>query len=211
GTPGIGNTLAPFGFTSTITAYTPRGNSEYHGLALEVTKRFTSNLHFKAAYTWSHLMDDSTAEVNSTTLSPRRPQDFNNIRGEWASSALDHRQRLSFTWLYETPWFQKDRNWFKRNVIGGDELSGTYAAESPQYITPQSAVDSNQNGDAAADRVILNAGGTPGTSSDVTVLKNSAGATVGYLAINPNAQFIRAQAGAYANSGRNIMASRGIN
>jgi hypothetical protein len=35
----------------------------YHGLALEATKRFTSNLHFKAAYTWSHLMDDSTAAV----------------------------------------------------------------------------------------------------------------------------------------------------
>jgi hypothetical protein len=59
--------------------------------------------------------------------------------------------------------------------------------------------------------VIVNGAGTPGTSSDVTALKNSAGATVGYLAINPNAQFIRAQVGAYANSGRNILPTRGIN
>lgn len=210
-TAGIGNTMAQYGFTSNITAYVPRGNSQYHGLALEATKRFSSHLQFKAAYTWSHLLDDSTAEVNSTTLSPRRPQDFNNIRSEWASSALDHRQRLSFTWLYETPWFSRDNSWVKRNVLGGYQISGTYAVESPQYITPQSAVDSNQNGDAAADRVILNPAGVPGTSSDVTVLKNSKGDTVGYLANNGNAQFIRAQVGAFANSGRNILASRGIN
>ncbi|MEO8369474.1 MAG: carboxypeptidase regulatory-like domain-containing protein [Candidatus Solibacter sp.] len=210
-TPGIGNTLAPYGFTSNITAYVPRGNSEYHGLAVEVTKRFTSHLLFKGAYTWSHLLDDSTAEVNSTTLSPRRPQDFNNIRGEWASSALDRRQRFSFTWLYETPWFQKDNNWMKRNLLGNYQVAGTYIAEAPQYGTPQSAVDANQNGDAAADRVILNLAGKAGTSSDVTVLRNTAGATVGYLARDPNAQYIRAQAGTFATSGRNILATRGIN
>jgi hypothetical protein len=208
---GIGNTMAQYGFTSNITAYVPRGNSEYHGLAAELTKRFTAHNLFKASYTWSHLLDDSTAEVNSTTLSPRRPQDFNNIRGEWASSALDRRQRFSFTWLYEAPWFQKDNSWIKRNILGNYQIAGTYAVESPEYGTPQSAVDSNQNGDAAADRVIINPNGTPGTSSDVTVLKNSAGATVGYLAKDPSAQFIRAQVGAFANSGRNILATRGIN
>ncbi|HJZ97656.1 MAG TPA: hypothetical protein VKE70_14200, partial [Candidatus Solibacter sp.] len=210
-TAGIGNTMAQYGFTSNITAYVPRGNSQYHGVAVDLNKRFSSHLMFKAGYTWSHLLDDSTAEVNSTTLSPRRPQDFNNIRGEWASSALDHRQRLSLTWVYETPWFQRDQSWIKRNVLGNYQIAGTYAAESPEYGTPQSAVDSNMNGDAAGDRVIVNGAGTPGTSSDVTALKNSAGATVGYLAINPNAQFIRAQVGAYANSGRNILPTRGIN
>jgi len=210
-TAGIGNTLAQYGFTSNITAYVPRGNSEYHGLAVEVTKRYSAHNLFKASYTWSHLMDDSTAEVNSTTLSPRRPQDFNNIRSEWASSLLDRRQRFTFTWLYEAPWFQRDNSWLKRNLLGNYQIAGTYAVESPEYGTPQSGVDSNMNGDAAADRVILNPNGTPGTSSDVTTLKNSAGATVGYLAVNPNAQFIRAQVGAFANSGRNILATRGIN
>jgi hypothetical protein len=59
--------------------------------------------------------------------------------------------------------------------------------------------------------VILNPSGTPGTSSDVTVLRNSRGDTVGYLANNGNAQYIRALPGALATSGRNTMASRGIN
>ena len=78
-------------------------------------------------------------------------------------------------------------------------------------MTPQSAVDSNQNGDAASDRVILNPSGAKGTSSGVTALKRTDGQTVGYLADNPNAQYIRAQVGAFATSGRNILASRGIN
>jgi hypothetical protein len=211
GTPGIGNTMAQYGFTSNITAYMPRGNSTYHGLAAEVTRRFSANLLFKGAYTWSHLMDDSSAEVNSTTLSPRRPQDFNNIRGEWASSLLDRRQRFTFTWIYETPWFAKSQNWIMKNAIGNWQIAGTYTAEAPEYGTPQSAQDSNENGDAAADRVILNPAGVKNTGSDVTALKNSAGSIVAYLANNPNAQYIRAGLGAFATSGRNLLAMRGIN
>ena len=55
--------------------------------------------------------------------------------------------------------------------------------------------------------MIINPNGVLGTSSDVTALKNSSGATVAYLANNPNAQFIQTQLGAYATSGRNILAT----
>jgi len=207
----VGNPFLPYGFSSTITAYLPRGNSKYNGLAVELTKRFSAHLLFKGAYTWSHLLDDSSAEVNSTALTPRRPQDFNNIRSEWASSLLDRRHRFTYTWLYEAPWFQKDGNWFKRNLVGNLQFAGTYTFEAPEYATPQSATDSNLNGDTAGDRVIINTSGTPGVSSDVKALKNSNGDTVAYLANNPNAQFIRAMPGAFATSGRNILRTEPIN
>jgi hypothetical protein len=210
-TPGIGNTMAQYGFLSNITAYLPIGNSTYHGLAVDVNKRFSKHLLFKGGYTWSHAIDDSSAEVNSTTLTPRRAQDFLHLGPERATSLLDRRQRLTFTWIYEAPWFTGDKNWFKRNVIGNYQFAGTYTVESPEWATPQSAVDSNLNGDSAGDRVILNPSGVHGTSSDVTALKNSAGATVAYLANNPSAEFIRAQSGALATTGRNIMPTRAIN
>src|SRR6185369_3031506 len=127
-----GNIMAAAGFGANITAYEPLGNSIYHGLALEVNKRFASRTLFKAAYTWSHLMDDSTAEVFSTVLSPRRPEDFFNIRKEWASSALDHRHRLTFSGIYQVPWFEKSSS-ILRNTLGNWQFSGTYVAESPQY------------------------------------------------------------------------------
>ena len=59
--------------------------------------------------------------------------------------------------------------------------------------------------------MIINAAGVTGTSSGVTALKNTSNATVAYLATNPSAQFILASTGAYANSGRNILATPGIN
>jgi Carboxypeptidase regulatory-like domain len=205
------NTLAPYGFKSVITSYVPQGNSQYHGLAVDVSKRLSGHLTFQGAYTWSHLMDDSTMELNFTALTPRRPQDFLNLRPEWASSALDRRHRLTLTWMYQTPWFEKSANWWLRNLAGNYQVSGVYTAESPEWVTPQSATDANMNTDAAGDRVIVNPNGVPGTGSDVTQLKNGAGQVVAYLAANPNAEFIRAASGALATSGRNILPTNPIN
>jgi hypothetical protein len=214
------NIFAPYGFTSNITAYLPVGNSSYHGLAIDVNKRYARDFLMKVGYTWSHTIDDSTAEVFSTVLTPRRAQDFFNRDAEKGSSLLDRRQRFVFTWIYETPWFKTGAlKW----ILGGYSVAGTYTAESPQWATVQSGVDSNMNGDAAADRAIINTAGTPGLSSDVTPLCKGGpcsqyGTTalrdanlVGYVAVNPNAQFIRAQVGSYPNAGKNLLPTRGIN
>lgn len=207
------NWMAPYGFTNGagITAYVPQGNSKYHGLALDVTKRFSGQFMFKSGYTWSHLLDDSTAEVNTTTLSPRRPQNFADMRSEWASSALDRRHRLTLTGLWDTPWFRRHQNWVLRQVLGNYTLSGTYTAESPQWVTPQSVFDANLNGDNATDRTVVNPTGVVGRGSDTRALTNSAGQTVAYVALDPTAQFLRARPGVWANSGRNVLRGQGIN
>lgn len=209
----LNNPLAPYGFTNSlsITSYQPQGASSYHGLAIDVNKRFSGQFMFKGGYTWSRLMDNSTAEINTTTLTPRRPQDFNNLGPEWASSALDRRQRLSLTGVWDTPWFRQNHNGFLRSVLGNYSFSGTYIAESPEYVTPQSGIDANLNSDSVSDRVIINQAGIKGVGSNTTALRNSANQIVAYVAVNPNAQFLTAQAGALANSGRNILASQGIN
>jgi hypothetical protein len=212
------------GFTSFITAFPNRGNSEYHGLAVEFTRRFARNLLFKGAYTWSHNIDDSTADLFSTLLSPRRPQDFQNMTPEKSDSFLDRRHRFTFNWVWDTPWFNHSDNKFARYALGGYIFSGTYTFESPQYATVQSPIDSNLNGDAFADRSIVNPNGTPGVGSDVVGLTRtgariSSGGTVtaarapivAYLALNPNAQYIVAGLGALATGGRQTMALGRIN
>ncbi len=193
-----------------IIVFDSRGNSIYHGLAVEATRRFSNNLFFKTAYTWSKTIDDSTADLFSTLLSPRRPQDFQDMRSERARSFLDRAHRLSIAWIYETPWFRKDSNWFKRNLLNLT-VAGTYIAESPQYASVQSALDSNLNRDTAGDRSIVNPAGTDRVGSDVTALRNSAGQIVGYLANDRNARYIRAGLGAFPNGGRNTLPMRGIN
>jgi hypothetical protein len=200
----LNNPIAQYGYTSTITAYLPLGNSTYQGVNVQLNRRFQKHFFFQGAYTFSHAIDDSTAEVNSTTLTPRRAENFNNLTAEKATSALDHRNRLVMTAIYDLPGYgsnslMKNLTAFRFGLI--------YTYETGELVTPQSGVDSNLNGDSAGDRVVLNENGVPGTSSATTALKNSLGATVGYLVTNPSAFYIQAQPGVYANSGRNIMPS----
>ncbi|MCW5982608.1 MAG: carboxypeptidase regulatory-like domain-containing protein [Bryobacteraceae bacterium] len=199
------------GFENLITAFQNIGNSTYHGLATEFQRRFARGLLFKTAYTWSKAIDDSTADLFSTLLSPRRAQDFENLRAERSRSFLDRTHRFSFTWVYDAPWFRENSNWLAKNLVGNWVISGTYIAESPQYATVQSGIDSNMNIDAASDRAIINPQGQDRTGSDVRALTNSAGQTVAYLALNPNARYIRAGRGAYPNGGRQTLPLEGIN
>jgi hypothetical protein len=196
---------------SSIVGFMPWGNSIYHGWANQLTRRFSRGLQMVAAYTWSHNIDDSTATHFSTLLTPRRPQDFRNLRGERSSSALDRRQRVTLSWVYEVPFLAHSTSWAAKNLIGNWRLVGTYTAESGELATAQSGTDSNLNGDSAPDRTIVNPAGNANVGSDVTTLKNNAGDTVGYLAKNPNARYIKAGQGALANAGRNTVPMPGIN
>ena len=202
--------FAKAGFTNSIVGDLPVGNSTYHGLALQLDRRFSNGLLFKAAYTWSHLIDDSTAEFFTTLLTPRRPQDFQNLRADRSSSALDRRHRFTLSAIYDLPFF-KSGNWFMKNIAGNWEIAPVYIFESPEYATVQSARDANLNGDTFSDRTVINPSGASGVGTDVTALKNSKGDVVGYLANNPNARYIRAGAGVFPNGGRNTLPLRRIN
>jgi hypothetical protein len=190
------------GFSGIITSYQPWGNSMYHGWANQVTRRFTNGLQFTLAYTLSHAIDDSTAEVFSTYLTPRRPQDSTNLRGDRGSSALDHRQRLTAGLVYQFNPF-KTGNWFIKNIVGNWEIAPVYTYQTGTLFDVQSGTDSNLNGDTAGDRVFVNPNGSPSIGSGATALKNTAGQTVAYLATNPNARYILAPKGTLPNGGRN--------
>ena len=201
------NYLEQYGFPNSLTGYHPWGNSRYNGLQLQLNKRYSRNFSYIVAYTWSHAFDDSTATNFSTILSPRRAQDFQNLRAEWASSALDHRHRFTFTPIFDFKPFQNGK-WFMKNVVGNWNISGTYTFQSPEFATVQSGVDSNLNGDSAGDRAIINPAGAANVGSGVTGY-NAAGQVstgsdiVAYVANNPNARYIVAGAGARSNGGRN--------
>jgi hypothetical protein len=167
-----------------------------------LTRRFSNGLQLNAAYTWSHAIDDSTADVFSTYATPRRPQDPRNVAADRSSSALDHRQRFTYETLYDLPFF-KNGNWFMKNVVGNWEFAPIYTYQTGTLVDIQSAVDANLNGDTAGDRAFYNPSGVANTGTTATALKNSAGATVAYVANNPNAQYIQAPKGTIPNGGRN--------
>lgn len=205
------NTTYSAGFYSPITSFEPWGQSIYHGLATQVQKRMTNGLQFLAAWTWSHTIDNSTADFHSTDITPRRPQDFQNLGAERANSLIDHAHRITIQVAYDVPWFAHDSNWLKKNLLGNYEFIPVYTWESGQWGTVQSGQDANLNADAAPDRAILNPGGKKGTGTDVTPLTNSSGFTVAYLANDPNAQYATAGFGAFATSSRSNLQTPPIN
>jgi hypothetical protein len=201
------NYMAQYGLVNNIVGYHPWGNSRYDGLQMQLNKRYSKNFSYIVAYTWSHNFDDSTATNFSTILSPRRAQDFQNMAAEWASSALDRRQRFTFTPIYDFKPFQNG-NWMMKNVVGNWNISGTYTFQSPEYATVQSGVDSNLNGDSAGDRAIINPAGSANLGSGVTGY-NAAGQVstgtdiVAYVANSSDARYVVAGKGALSNGGRN--------
>jgi outer membrane receptor protein involved in Fe transport len=200
---------ADAGFQSNIVAYMPMGASTYHGLAAQVTRRFHNGLQFVGAYTFSHNIDNSTAEVFSTYTTPRRGQDFQNLNGDRSSSALDHRNRFTMATVYDMPFF-KNSNWLLKNIVGNWEFAPIYTYETGTLYTIQSGIDSNLNGDSAGDRTWINASGTGNIGSSMTALTNSAGATVAYLVNNPQARYVQAPSGVLTTGGRNTAHLRPI-
>ena len=206
------------GFGTAIVQNSPIGNSSYNGLALELRRRFSHGLQLIGAYTWSHNIDDSTADFFTTVLTPRRPQDFQNLRAERSSSALDRRHRLTLTALYDVPFFKSGHNWFMKNLVGNWEVAPIYTYESPEYATVQSTVDSNLNGDTASDRAMINTTGSANIGSGVYAIDASGApvalgdpTTAAYVAQNPNARYVVAGKGTIPTGGRNTLPLRPIN
>ena len=215
-------TFAAAGFVNPITAWTPQGISTYHGLALDLLRRFSGGWQVQSSYTWSHLMDNSTSEVGSTFLTPRRAQDAQDLRPEWASSMLDRRHRFTATAIYESHWLEHS-NWLNRNVLGNWLIAPTYVYESPEYYTVESGIDSNLNGDSASDRAWINPAGQAHTASDVYGLDRhgnrvsisappeQVNGVVAWVAADPNARYVRAGVGVSPTGGRNTEPTRPIN
>lgn len=193
-----------------IVGFMPWGASTYHGLQAQLQHRMSKGLYFQGAYTFSHMIDNSTADFFSTVIAPRRPQSFRDLPQERANSLLDHRQRFTLSLVYDTQWFNHSSSWLARNVLGGYEITPVYIYESGQWATLQSGQDANLNLDNAGDRVMFNPAGAGNKGSDVTAIVNQSGDTVGYYANDPSARWVRAGIGVFPNAGRSTFASPAI-
>jgi len=217
--------LGALGFRGNLTSFEPEGNSQYDSGSVSLTRRFSKSLAFTAAYTYSAAFDNATNELFSSTVNPRRAESGFDLSRERSRSAIDIPQRFVASFNYDLPWFTHNSNGLVKTLLGGWQVNGVFQTQSGQLITPQSEIDSNRDRDSAGDRTIVNLTGVPGTGSGVYAV-NAAGqrivdgngadvlgdaSTVGYVAINPNAQYIQAGYGARTNAGRNTLRTNAWN
>jgi len=137
-----------------ILVRTNHGDSIYHGLQVDVNRRFRNGLLFRAAYTYSRSLDNGS-EVFVTSGGSTRMADAFDFRSDRGPSAFDRNQRAVFTLIYQTPSFS---GWsgFAHGLsyLARDwQVAGTAAFESgaPETIHVE-GFDANQDASAFNDR-----------------------------------------------------------
>ena len=215
------------GFLGFVTAFPAIGSSTYHAGSADFSRRFSRGMLFRANYTLAHNIDDSTNELFSSRVNPRRPQNWSNLREDRGRSVLDIRHKLALSWVYELPRLGTNSD-FLGILANGWQWSGTYLVQSGQPVSILSGVDSNANGDSAGDRGILNPFGTGNKGTGVNFVCAGAGgvtsiapagadclggsaAVAGYVAQNPSARYVQAGVGTRSNLGRNSFETPGMN
>lgn len=129
--------LRPFPQYQNVFYFRPLiGDSMYHGLQVNLQKRFSDGLSATVSYVFSKLMDTSGVGNGAAFLDASPVQDINNYKGgEYSLSSLDVPHRFVASFSYELPIgkgkrFGKNLNPFLNALIGGFQVSGTATVQS---------------------------------------------------------------------------------
>jgi len=171
------------------------GNSSYNALELDLSRRFSRGLEFRANYTWSKNLDMNSGLTGAQAQNQAQMiLDRNDLPRDWGPSALNIAQQSNISLLYELP-FGNGKRWLSNGaagkLFGGWQFNAISTLQTGFPFTPQ--IGSNRSGDGDTrnpDRPSLN----PAFTGPV-ILGNQSGW------YNPNA-FVVPAAGTYGNLGR---------
>ena len=135
------------------TSWFARGHSSYNALEVDLNRRFSSGLGFRAAYTFSKSLDDG-ATLNSSVAanSPGFVMFPLNPKLDWSLSTFDVRHVAVVNTTYELPlgrgkWLLKNAEGWKGKLVEGWTLSGIETIQSGFPFTPQLGFNPSNNGD----------------------------------------------------------------
>lgn len=174
------------------------GNSSYNALQLDLTRRMTSGLQFRAAYTWSKNLDMNSGLTGAQAQNQAQMiMDRTDLRRDWGPSALNVTHQASFAVTYELPF--RDSNTVRGHLLGGWQMNTITALQSGFPFTPLAG--SNRLGDGNTrnpDRPNLN----PAFSGPVILGKQGQW-------FDPNA-FLLPAPGTFGNLGRGAFNGPGL-
>jgi hypothetical protein len=142
---------------NTVDAQLSNGNSVYHGLTVNVTKRFSHGVELLSSYTYSHSIDDST---DLQTLLEPQDSRFPNV--ERANSDNDQRHRWVTSAVFQSPSAkQGDGAW--KHFIGDFTLAPIIEVSSGRPYTLILGTDFRLDLGASSGRPSVGTGGAPST------------------------------------------------
>ncbi|MBZ5648147.1 MAG: carboxypeptidase regulatory-like domain-containing protein [Acidobacteriia bacterium] len=129
------------------------GNSVYHALAVQASKRFSRHFQFQAAYTYSETIDDNPTigALNPGPGDGGLLSDSGDTSLDRGLSDADQRHRLVLYGLWELK-YGSGLPRAARVLLGGWQLSGIFLAASGEPYSGLVNFDLNNDGNAATDR-----------------------------------------------------------
>jgi hypothetical protein len=181
------------------------GNSSYNALELDVTRRLSRDLQFRANYTWSKNLDMNSALTGAQANNEAQMiLNRNNLPMDWGPSSLNVANQGSISAIYELP-FGRGKRWLANatglegKLVDGWQLNGIATLLSGFPFTPQVGTNTSGDGDIRnPDRPNLNPSFTgPIVSGNPNQW------------FNPNAFSLPAP-GTYGNLGRGVLMGPGL-
>ena len=159
-TPGPGgfDPRRPFPGFSSIIMIDQFGKSIYHGLKINVNKRFSDGLGFLLSYNWSKTLDEGGLFSFGESGDQLR-RDVFDPRGERGRSIFDSRQRFVFSYVWELPFgpgrpMGANLSGFAGWLVGGWQMTGITTLQTGSPVDVYSAVDfANTGGGGRPDLV----------------------------------------------------------
>jgi hypothetical protein len=122
--------------------------SKYNGLQVELSRRFSHGLMFKADYTWSKALDNTDC-CSGNIYNPY--PDTRNAGLEWGRSSFDAEHAFIANYVWEIPFLQK-RTDMAGKLLGGWQLSGITTIQTGRPIDPVLGIDQAGVGSAQGQR-----------------------------------------------------------
>lgn len=136
-------------------------NSYYNALAVQARKRFSHGFTGQLSYTWAHEIDDGQSYGGSTNnlfFSSASYWTYNgNYKADKSSGALDQRQRVVFSWVWEPKFTTRPGAFFKYVVNNWQLTSLTTMQSGRPYSVTVYMADTPVSGMASS--YSLNGGG----------------------------------------------------
>jgi len=129
------------------------GNASYNALQVELTKRFSRRLQFRANYTWSKSLDiNSAPTIAQANNQPQTVLNPSNPHMDWGPSALNTTHQAHITVTYQLP-FGHGQYWGANvkgvadKLLSGWTLNSIATFLSGFPLTPRVGSNVSGNGD----------------------------------------------------------------
>ncbi len=159
----------PLSTFARIAQFESTANSLYNGITVQLTKRFSKNYQFLAAYTVGKVTDDkpdATAVVPFGSDDAKIVQNSLDLKSDRAPGDNDQRQRVVLSGIWDLNNYASGLPSIGKALLGGWQFSYIVTAQSGQPYSGGVGADLNTDGNSRSDR-------TPGQARNSFRLPNT--------------------------------------